>query len=431
MLTPSARRLLGLAVIAFAIALVVLGATRPNPFKESKTIVAEFEHVQGLGRIDRNVRIAGANAGEIGDVTRQGDTVVVELEIEPDIAIRTDARVNLRPHTLFEGSAFVDLHPGSPSASALEEGQSIPSEQTETYVSLDEATRVLNEDNRKTLKALVGSGAKLLSDDAVEGLRRTLKSSPDLLEDLGPTSRALQGPGADELSGAISGFADTVDAVASREDDLVPLAQRTNRTLQALRVDAGAPLDDALANLPGALEQLDAASEPVAALLGRVAVLGEELQPAARELAPLLRNSRPLLRRITPTIEVTTPLIAGLRTVLARATDAAPELRRAVDALAPGQDVMVDSLLPAMNSRTYFGLPLYAQLAQALAGAGSAARPFHTPEQNASAGHIIRVGAYIDPEGTLGGIFPPSCNTIALINPDLATQLENLGLCTP
>ena len=431
MLTLAGKRMLGIGVIGFAIALVVLGATRPDPFSDSRTIVAEFEHVQGLGRIDRNVRIGGANAGEIGDVTRAGETVLVELEIEPDIPIRSDARANLRPHTLFEGSAFVDLHPGSPSAPELGDGETIPSEQTDTYVSLDEATRVLNEENRETLKALVGSGAKLLSADAIEGLRTTLENSPELLEDLGPTARALQGPGADELSGVISGFADTADAVASREADLVPLAQRTNRTLQALRVDAGRPLDAALARLPGALEQLDAASGPLTALMQRVAQLGDELQPAARELAPLLRNSRPLLRRITPTIEETTPLIAGLRTVLTRATDAAPELRRAVDAMAPGSEVLVDSLLPAMNSKSFFGLPVYAQLAQAFTAAGSAARTFQTPEQNASAGHIIRVGAYIDPEGTAGGIVPPSCATVALINEQLATQLENLGLCAP
>jgi phospholipid/cholesterol/gamma-HCH transport system substrate-binding protein len=429
-LSLAGKRMLGIGVILFAVALVVLGATRPTPFKESRTIVAEFDHVQGLGRIDRNVRIGGANAGEIGDVTRVDETVLVELEIEPDIPIRTDARANLRPHTLFEGSAFVDLHPGSPSAPELGDGETIPSEQTDTYVSLDEATRVLNEENRKTLKALVGSSAKLLSADAVRGLRRTLENAPELLESTGPTARALQGPGTGELSGAISGLADTVDAVASREADLVPLAQHTNRTIRALRVDAGRPLDTALAHLPGALEQLDAASEPVTALLERVARLGDELQPAARELAPLLRDSRPLLERITPTIEETTPLIAGLRTVLRRATDAAPELRRAIDALAPGSEILVDSLLPAMNAKSYFGLPVYAQLAQAFTAAGSAARTFQTPEQNASAGHIIRVGAYIDPEGTVGGVVPPSCNTIALINEELAGRLENLGLCT-
>ena len=428
-MSVAGRRLLGIAVIVCAAGLIVLGATRPTPFKDSKTVVAEFERVQGLGRIDRNVRIGGGNAGEIGDVERQGDKVLVRLEIDPDIPIRTDARAHLRPHTLFEGSAFIDLHPGSPSAEELTDGDVIPSEQTSTYVSLDEATRVLNEKNRETLKALVRSQAKLLRGEGIRGLRTTLKRAPQLFRELGPTARALQGPGRDELSGAISGFADTVDAVASREADLVPFAQRANRTVGALRVDAGQPLDAALAALPGALEELAAAGEPVTQLLERVARLGTKLQPAARELGPLLRSSRPLLKRITPTITETTPLIAGLRTVLARATDAAPELRRAVDAMRPGVRVLTDSLLPAINSTSRFGIPVYAQLAQAFTGGGAAARPFQTPEQNASAGHIIRVGAYIDPDGTVGGIVPPSCDTIAMLSQVLADQLEPLGLC--
>lgn len=424
-------RLLGIGAILFAATLVVLGATRPNPFKEGRTIVAEFERVQGLGRIDRNVRIGGGNAGEIGDVRRRGDSVYVALEIDPDVVVHEDARANLRPHTLFEGSAFVDLHPGSPNAPVLEDGQAIPSEQTSTYVSLDEAVRVLNEKNRKTLKALIRSTGKTLRGEGIAGLRRTLGNAPGLMRELGPTARALQGPQRNELAGALSGFADTVDALASQEASLVPLAQRANRTVRALRVDAGQPLDDALAALPGALERLDSASGPVTRLLERVGELGRELQPAARELTPLLRSARPLMERMTPTIEATTPMIAGLRNVLGRATEAAPALKRAVDALRPGSRIMVDSLLPAMNSPSWFGLPVYAQLAQAFTAAGSAARSFHTPEQSANAGHIIRVGAYLDPEGTVGGLVPPSCSTIAQISQELAGQLESLGLCHP
>jgi phospholipid/cholesterol/gamma-HCH transport system substrate-binding protein len=427
MLTTRRKRLLGIGAIAFAILLVVFGTVRPNPFSDSKTIVAEFEEVQGLGRIDRNVRIGGANAGEIGDVERVGEEVLVELEIEPDIEIREDARVNLRPHTLFEGSAFVDLHPGSPSAPELDEGAVIPSEQTETYTSLDEATRVLNEDNRETLKDLVGSAKQILRAEGIRGLRRTLENAPPLFRDLGPTARALRGPEGDELSGAIAGLADTVDALASQEEDLVPFAQHANRTIAALRVDGGVPLDRALAALPGALEELEASSGPLTALLERVNTLGAALEPATAQLAPLLRATQPLLRRATPIIEAATPLIADLRVVLARATAAAPALKRAVDALRPGSRVLTESLLPAMNSKSRFGLPVYAQLAQAFAGGNAVARSYQTPSQTPSYGHIIRAGAYLDAASLPGGLL--DCETIAALNEELAHQLETLGLC--
>jgi virulence factor Mce-like protein len=429
MLTTRRKRLLGVMALACAALLVVFGAVRPNPFTDSRTIVAEFDEVQGLGRIDRNVRIGGANAGEIGSVERHGDQVLVELEIDPEIEVRADARVNLRPHTLFEGSAFVDLHPGSPSAPELEEEAVIPSEQTETYTSLDEATRVLNEDNRQILKELVGSTEEVLRDEAVRGLRRTLENAPGLFRELGPTARALRGPDGDNLSGAIEGFAETVDALASQREDLVPFAQHSNRTIAALRVDGGASLDRALAALPGALEELEAASGPMAELLERVNALGDALVPAARELTPLLRASRPLLERTTPIIGASTPLIAQLRIVLARATDAAPGLKRAVDALRPGARIQTESLLPAMNSKSRWGLPVYAQLAQAFAGGNAVARSYQTPGQTPSHGHILRAGAYLDATSLPGGLL--DCETIALLNAELADQLETLGLCQP
>jgi phospholipid/cholesterol/gamma-HCH transport system substrate-binding protein len=431
MLSKGGQRLLGIGVIALAMLLVLYGTLRPNPFHDSESILAEFDKVQGLGRIDRNVRIAGANAGQIGSVEREGDKVVVELEIDPDISVRTDARVNLRPHTLFEGSAFVDLHPGSPSAPELEEGDLIPSEQTNTYTSLDEATRVLNEDNRQTIKDLVGQTREVLGEEAVSGLRKTLRRAPELVRDLGPTARALRGPKGDELAGAISGFADTVDGLATQKDELIPFAQHANATVEALRVDAGRPLDRALAALPGALEELEAASEPLTALLERVNTLGTSLKPAAQELAPLLRAARPLLRRTTPVIEQATPLIADLRVVLARATSAAPALRRAVEALEPGSRVQVNSLLPFLNSPSRFGLPVYAQLTQAFAGGDAVARSFQTPSQSPSNGHIIRAGAYLDPTLLPGSVVIPSCAVIAAINAELADQLETVGLCNP
>jgi virulence factor Mce-like protein len=429
MLTTRRKRILGIGAVVFAGLLIVLGTVRPNPFKESRTIVAEFDEVQGLGRIDRNVRIGGTNAGEIGSVERHDEMVLVELEIEPDIVVREDARVNLRPHTLFEGSAFVDLHPGSPSAPALDEGAVIPSEQTETYTSLDEATRVLNEDNRQTLKELTSSTKAVLRGQAIRGLRRTLKNAPELFGDLGPTARALRGPEGDELSGAISGLADTVDALASQQEDLVPFAQHASRTTQALRVDGGTPLDRALAALPGALEELDAARDPLTAVLERVTILGERLKPAGEQLAPLLRASRPLLERTTPIILESTPLIADLRVVLARATAAAPALKRAVDALRPGARIQTESLLPSMNEKSRFGLPVYAQLAQAFTGGNAVARSYQTQAQTPSFGHIIRAGAYLDLATLPGGLL--SCDTIALLNPELAQTFETLGLCQP
>ena len=95
----------------------------------------------------------------------------------------------MRPHTLFEGSSFIDLSPGSPSAPALEPGETIPIEQTSNYVTLDEALRILRPEIRENLGELAEVGAKTLKGEAVTGIQTTLKNSPELMRD-------LRGPGA-------------------------------------------------------------------------------------------------------------------------------------------------------------------------------------------------------------------------------------------
>ena len=138
----------------------VIGVTRPAPFKETHTYFAEFDSVQGLGSIGRDIRVAGVNVGTLGSVEREGDDAIVELVLEKDIPIHADARVDMRPHTLFEGSSFVDLHPGSPSAPELPEEELIPIEQTSNYVTLDEALRILRPEIRENLRELAATSAR-------------------------------------------------------------------------------------------------------------------------------------------------------------------------------------------------------------------------------------------------------------------------------
>jgi phospholipid/cholesterol/gamma-HCH transport system substrate-binding protein len=429
-----ARRLVGIGVIIGAVAIVVLATVRPDPFKDTKTIYARFDTVQGLGSIDRNVRVGGANVGEVGDAIRDGDDVIVPLELESDIRVTDDARALLRPHTLFEGSAFVDLSPGSPEAPELPDGGLIPKSQTDTYVSLDEATRVLNTSNRQKLKRILYSTAGIVRDDAIGGLRRTLAGAPKLLRQLAPTARALQGPHGDELAGAVSGLSHTVAALGSREQDLIPLAQRLNRTLSALDVDSGGPLDRAVAALPAPLEELARNGDLSTAdvnLLDRLAV---GLEPAARQLAPLLRDSRPLLRRATPIVERSTPLIGSLRRILRRAAAAAPSLERAIDILRPGVKVLAKSVLPVLTSDGELGIPVYAQLGAAFAGETAALRPYQTEAQSRGSllsqgiGHALRLGFYLDPEALS---VLPACGVFAAIDQHVADQLEEIGLCRP
>ncbi len=425
------RRLIGIGMLVAIAIGIVLAVTKPNPFADRQTIWAEFDNVNGLGSIDRDVRVAGVNEGEIGEVIRVGDDALVELDINEEIEVHADAQVELRPHTLFEGSAFVDLHPGSPSAPPLSDGATIPRGQTSVYVSFDEALRVLRTPVRRSLRELAVTTAAALSGDAPGNLQATLKRTPQLTRDVAPTARALQGSGGDELGRALRSSSVTIAALARRESSLVPLAERANRTLAALDVDAAGPLDRALAALPGPLETLRDRGAVLTALIDRTGELAVQLRPALVELAPALQGLQPLLREATPAIRRAVPLVRGIATILRRATSAAPALVRLLDTLRPTGPILGDRVLPAMHRDSKLGLPTYLQLISAFAGGDAALRPYQNAAQGAlGTGHVIRLGSYFDPEGGsgLGGVLP--CDLIAELSPEAAVVLQGQGYCT-
>ena len=417
-------------MIAVLALILILVATRPNPFAGGQVIWAEFDNVNGLGSIDRDIRVAGVNEGTIGEVKRVGDDALVELRVNEEIRVHADAQVVLRPHTLFEGSAYVDLHPGSPNAPLIEEGETIPRERTRVYVSLDEAIRVLREPVREAFRDILRVGAKATGGKTPGALQKTLKAAPELTEELGPTMRALQGQEGKELARALKGASETVRALAVRESSLGPLVQRANSTLRALNVDGSAPLERALAALPGPLETLRDDGEEINGLVERVNSLAVELGPALEEFPPTLSRLQPILKRATPATRRAVPLVRGIGTILRRATGAAPQFERLLDILGPSTKIFDERVLPELHKDTRLGVPGYIQLISGFAGGAAALRPYQTEAQGLmGSGHMIRLGAYFDPKGLVGSVQRIPCTLIGAINEDLEHQLDEAGLC--
>ena len=401
----AAKRAVGIATVLAGLLVIVLGVTKPQPFADKYTYWAEFDSAQGLGQIDRDVRIAGVKVGTIGEVERERDDVRVELILAEDHVLHTDARVDMRPHTLFEGSNFVDVSPGSPSAAVLEEGATIPIEQTTNYVTLDEALRVLRPEIRSSLQDLAEVGARTLKGDAIRGVQSTLKGAPDLTEALAPAARAAQGSTRTELTGAIQGFSATVDAVAEHEKDLIPLAQRASATAAALTTDGTAPLDDALVALPGTLRELRATAPVATDLVDRLDRLAVAITPALPDLALAAREAVPVIERALPVLVRSAPLVRDTRklaTRLGKAKGGLVEMFR----LLPEPLSRFDEAFEVINSTTAHGAPAYLQLLAAFVGFDGVFSGYQTQAQNpASPGHALRISTFVSPdafEGTFG-----------------------------
>ncbi len=320
---------------------------QPNPFGSERSYWAEMDSAQGLATTGRDIRVAGVNVGEIGSVERDGDGARIELVLPKDISVHSDARVEMRPHLLFEGSSFVDLHLGSPSARALAPGAVIPRAQTSNYVTLDEALRVLRPRIRRDVAALSKAAATTLRGEAIEGLQRTLRAAPALTASLTGAARALQGPRRRELASTIRGTARTVEALAARERDLAPMLDRLARTTAGLATDNGAPLDAALARLPGTLRALDDAAPVLTNTIDRLDSFSAHAAPSLPALARALAGTRPVLGRAIPVLRRGTPVVRDahrLATALAKA-DALTEMLRLIPKPLGDLDGMLKQLL--------------------------------------------------------------------------------------
>lgn len=436
------KRIAGLATLILGVLIIVLGVTKPNPFADEYRYWAEFDTVQGLGQIDRDVRIAGVKVGTIGEVVREGDDARVEIILFEDHVLHSDARVAMRPHTLFEGSNFVDISPGSPSAPVLEAGETIPIEQTTNYVTLDEALRVLRPEIRTSLRDLAVVGSKTLKGHAVDGIQGTLHGAPDLTRALAPAARAAQGSTRTELAGSIRGLSRTADAVAEREDDLAPIARRASATMAALTTDGAEPLDEALVALPGALQELEATAPIATDLVDRLDRLGVAIQPALPDLAAAAREAVPVLERAIPVLGRATPLIRDTRKLATRLGKARGGLVEMFNLLPPSL-TKFDRALDVINQTTVHGAPAFRQLVAAFVGFDGIFSGYQTQAQNPNApGHALRAGTYVTPDA-FDGVFNPAprassglaglpevaCADVREVSASAARKLETEGVC--
>src|SRR3954469_2700685 len=117
---PDRRRALGALVLVAAVAGALLAWQRPDPFSGERTVRALFADAGGIAPVGAEVRMAGTPVGKVTDRERRGDLALVTMKIDGGAGpIHRDATAALRPRLMFEGTAYVDLTAGSPTAPEL------------------------------------------------------------------------------------------------------------------------------------------------------------------------------------------------------------------------------------------------------------------------------------------------------------------------
>ena len=163
-----------LAIVVLAL-LAYFGFSKANPFAhpfELKAVVDDARNLQTRSP----VRIAGVEVGKVTKVEPVGESTSaaeVTMELREDaLPLREDAELKVRPRLFLEGNYFVDLKPGTPSAPELEDGDTVPRDQTSASVSFTEVLGLLQSDVRTDLQTLLFElGTRGLKGGGAEGLQ--------------------------------------------------------------------------------------------------------------------------------------------------------------------------------------------------------------------------------------------------------------------
>jgi phospholipid/cholesterol/gamma-HCH transport system substrate-binding protein len=340
----------GIALAVVAV-LVYLGFTKAIPFVPHYEVKAAFASANDL-RPGSPVRIAGVEVGKVTGVEplhKGGEGALVTMRInDKGRPVHTDATAKIRPRIFLEGNFFVDLTAGSPSAPELDDGETIPVNQTATPVQLDQVLTSLQSDTRADLKTLLREYASALDGKGAKGFNASIPYWEPAYKNGALVSEAMLGQTGHDLSGYVKNAGATAAAL-----------DRNGETLKALvtdfRVTAGAFAREQ-DNLRAALGELPNTLRAAYPALGALNQAFPPVRRLAQELLPGVRSS-------VPAIDASLPFISQLRALVAPAElrGLSADLRPAVADLAR---LSTDSL------------PLYAEVRRNAACANDVILPF-------------------------------------------------------
>jgi phospholipid/cholesterol/gamma-HCH transport system substrate-binding protein len=291
----------GILTVVLVVAATYMGFAKRLPFSDQGTTLrATFKTANNI-KPGSFVRIAGVNVGkvtEVDAVSPGSDAAVVTMELADDgLPIHQDATAKIRPRIFLEGNFFVDLSPGSPSAPVLEEGATLPIQQTSAPVQLDQVLAMLQTDVRRGLQDALDDLSRGFADGGAEGFRRSIKFWRPAYRDSAIVNDATLGVERDDLRGYLRGAAATAEGLDRRPERLRALIDDFATTAGAFAAEDAA-LRDAIAELPRTLRAAQPALGALNVAFPPLRRLAADLRPGVRSSTPTLRESVPFVRQL-------------------------------------------------------------------------------------------------------------------------------------
>jgi phospholipid/cholesterol/gamma-HCH transport system substrate-binding protein len=290
----------GVLALALLAVFTYFGFTKTNPFANPYELEAVFQTANNL-QPNSPVRIAGVDVGKVKkvepvDEATGGARVTMEIE-EKALPIHTDAALKIRPRIFLEGNFFVDLSPGSPSKPELEDGGTIPMQQTAAPVQFGDLLNALQRDTREDLQVFLEEYSKGLDAGGAKGFNESIQYWEDAYRNSSLANDATLGQQPDQdLQRMLKGQARTFAALTEDERALKDLITKFNITAGAFARE-----DVALeASIPELRDTLRTGQTTLAALntsLPSVRAFARDALPGVRSSDETLTQSLPFLRQ--------------------------------------------------------------------------------------------------------------------------------------
>jgi phospholipid/cholesterol/gamma-HCH transport system substrate-binding protein len=298
------RNDVGVALLALAIILPLtyLGFTKSIPFKPQYEIKAAFESSNNLKK-GSPVRIAGVEVGKVTKVEsasgdNSSDAVLVTMTVgKSGRPIHDDARAKIRPRIFLEGNFFVDLEPGTPGAAEIEDGDTIPINQTAVPVQFDQLLTALQSDTREDLKVLLDEYGKALDKGGAEAFNRSIPYWKPAYRDTAIVNEAMLGETEHDLSGYVKNMGATAEALDRNPEQLKSLITDFNTTARAFAREQD-DLRASIAELPRTLRTAQPALASLNAAFPPLRAFTADIRPGVRSSEAALDASIPLVRQL-------------------------------------------------------------------------------------------------------------------------------------
>jgi phospholipid/cholesterol/gamma-HCH transport system substrate-binding protein len=409
--------LIAAVVIIVPLLLIYYAFTHKFPFLTSNytdyAIVSNSVNV----RSGSPVRVAGINVGEVTGVSSDGNATKIAFNLNGTARpIHQDATVAIRDRLFLEGSYYLQLEPGSPSAPVAPEGFTIKEDNTSSPVqffqllsTFDSAARASLQNLLKTTNVAFSPAAgKPQSDSGAGALKQAIPELTPDFKDAALISQSLTGTHAGDVETFLSSTAQLTGTLADHRDQLADMLAK----LETVSATLGGEDDAIGATIQGVDQTLKQAPPALVALnrsLAPVDTLAAALTPTLKQSPQLVTA---LSREINSVNSVIKPgerqqLLSALHTLLVRTPTVLASTANFFPATKPAADCLADKVTPLLEEQVQdgglsTGVPVWKDLVHMLPNLAAASGNFDSNGPYLRA--LIGLGNNSLPSSLLGSI---------------------------